>query len=516
MLIGLIANQLMAQNQFSNDLQLKVIYQHSYNRNGAALLPYLRHSQEKYRLAAAFGFASVQDSTLTDSLLYYVLKSKDQTVQNALLYSLGQLRLRSVGLKLQNISQNKALKGGQEACLIAIGKCAKLPDLKYFVNYTISLQDVAMERAYLYALLQGFRRAKSISQSPHYAAIQKRIEQISLSSHDSLSLQYIKLWNAVPAAPKSTTTTLKAWDFPVAQVPQILAKDYQGNAYHFIAAMNWDSLQTDQLYAMMQLPLPNVLKTHVADLYIKQTKQVQNLLPLFQASDVTIQAMLCEALEGRLKSNSADSNILALLGPHTLDSLKQFQSELYMPRDFEAYVAYEKLIKAIAHQPYQYQSWFQKGYSIPIDWHEINLIPANQQVELFTNKGRIVLQCQVNEAPASVANFLKLIDQGYYNQKYWHRMVPNFVVQGGCPRGDGWGNLDFVQRSEWSNTLRYSPGAVGLASAGKDSEGVQFFITHTYTPHLDGRYSIIAYVVEGQNIVDSLEVGDQIISMKRL
>ncbi len=299
-------------------------------------------------------------------------------------------------------------------------------------------------------------------------------------------------------------------------MPQILAKDYQGNAYHFIAAMNWDSLQTDQLYAMMQLPLPNVLKTHVADLYIKQSKQVQNLLPLFQASDVTIQAMLCEALEGRLKSNSADSNILALLGPHTLDSLKQFQSELYMPRDFEAYVAYEKLIKAIAHQTYQYQSWFQKGYSVPIDWHEIDLIPANQQVELLTNKGRIVLQCQVNEAPASVANFLKLIDQGYYNQKYWHRMVPNFVVQGGCPRGDGWGNLDFVQRSEWSNTLRYSPGAVGLASAGKDSEGVQFFITHTYTPHLDGRYSIIAYVVEGQNIVDSLEVGDQIISMKRL
>jgi len=64
----------MAQNQFSNDLQLKVIYQHSYNRNGAALLPYLRHSQEKYRLAAAFGFASVQDSTLTDSLKCIVVQ----------------------------------------------------------------------------------------------------------------------------------------------------------------------------------------------------------------------------------------------------------------------------------------------------------------------------------------------------------------------------------------------------------------------------------------------------------
>jgi cyclophilin family peptidyl-prolyl cis-trans isomerase len=280
--------------------------------------------------------------------------------------------------------------------------------------------------------------------------------------------------------------------------------------------MNWDSIETNQLNAMMQLPLPMVLKTHVADLYIKQTKQITSLLPLFKSTDVTVQAMLCESFEARLKSKIVDSSIYTLYGPYTLDTLKQFQSELYMPRDFEAYVAYEKLIKAIAHEPYHYQSWFQKGYSIPIDWHEIDLIPANQQVELITNKGRIVLQCQVNEAPASVAIFLKLIDQGYYNQKYWHRMVPNFVVQGGCPRGDGWGNLDFVQRSEWSNTLRYSPGAVGLASAGKDSEGVQFFITHTYTPHLDGRYSIIAYVVDGQAIVDAQKVGDQIISMTRL
>ena len=95
-------------------------------------------------------------------------------------------------------------------------------------------------------------------------------------------------------------------------------------------------------------------------------------------------------------------------------------------------------------------------------------------------------------------------------------MVPNFVVQGGCPRGDGWGNLDFVQRSEWSNGLRYGPGAVGLASAGKDSEGVQFFITHCHTPHLDGRYTIFAQVIKGQDVVNLLQVGDEIIQVKKI
>src|SRR5690606_13660018 len=114
--------------------------------------------------------------------------------------------------------------------------------------------------------------------------------------------------------------------------------------------------------------------------------------------------------------------------------------------------------------------------------------------------------------PGSVMNFVTLASSGYYNSKNFHRVVPNFVVQGGCPRGDGWGSEDYSIRSEFS-LRRYRTGSIGMASAGKDTEGTQWFITHSPTPHLDGRYTIFAEVEEGMDIVHLLEVGDQILSV---
>jgi cyclophilin family peptidyl-prolyl cis-trans isomerase len=95
-------------------------------------------------------------------------------------------------------------------------------------------------------------------------------------------------------------------------------------------------------------------------------------------------------------------------------------------------------------------------------------------------------------------------------------MVSNFVVQGGCPRGDGWGSLEWNQRSELSSKLRYKKGSVGLASVGKDSEGVQFFISHNYAPHLDGRYTIFAEVIKGFDVINNLAVGDEIKRIERV
>jgi cyclophilin family peptidyl-prolyl cis-trans isomerase len=88
-------------------------------------------------------------------------------------------------------------------------------------------------------------------------------------------------------------------------------------------------------------------------------------------------------------------------------------------------------------------------------------------------------------------------------------VVPNFVIQGGCNRGDGWGSEDYSIRSEFS-MRRYTEGSVGMASAGKDTEGTQWFITHSPTPHLDGRYTIFAVVEEGMDVVHKIEVGDLI------
>jgi cyclophilin family peptidyl-prolyl cis-trans isomerase len=118
----------------------------------------------------------------------------------------------------------------------------------------------------------------------------------------------------------------------------------------------------------------------------------------------------------------------------------------------------------------------------------------------------------VDEAPGSVSNFVTLARSGYFNGLYFHRVVPNFVIQGGCHRGDGYGSEAFSIRSEFSQR-RYTTGTVGMASAGKDTEGTQWFITHSPTPHLDGAYTIFAYVFSGQDVVGQIEVGDQIIAV---
>ena len=113
-------------------------------------------------------------------------------------------------------------------------------------------------------------------------------------------------------------------------------------------------------------------------------------------------------------------------------------------------------------------------------------------------------------APGSVANFVALVADGFFNGKNFHRVVPNFVIQGGCPRGDGFGALDYSIRSEHGLHWYDGAGYLGMASAGPDTEGTQFFITHSPTPHLDGRYTIFGKVKTGLEAVDQIQPGDLI------
>ncbi|TAF31431.1 MAG: peptidylprolyl isomerase [Cytophagales bacterium] len=126
-----------------------------------------------------------------------------------------------------------------------------------------------------------------------------------------------------------------------------------------------------------------------------------------------------------------------------------------------------------------------------------------------TSKGDIVVELLINETPLSVANFISLIRQGFYTNKSFHRVVQNFVAQGGCPRGDGWGSSPDLIRSEFTQR-GYETGVLGLASAGKDTESCQWFFTHCPTPHLDGRYTIFGKIIIGQYVIDQLEIGDKI------
>lgn len=208
-----------------------------------------------------------------------------------------------------------------------------------------------------------------------------------------------------------------------------------------------------------------------------------------------------------------------LLRNETLGFKEQFEGEtafmeeamtqLKLPEGLETYL---ELQKTIAYFKGEEAPENELDYK-PLDWNLIATIPSLQKVKISTTKGDVIAELFVDDAPASVASFVELIRSDYYNGKYIHRMVPNFVIQDGCPRGDGWGSPDFTIRSEYG-PLRYTEGTLGMASAGPDTESSQWFITHSPTPHLDGNYSIFGQVIEGMDIVQQLGVGDEIKSMQ--
>jgi cyclophilin family peptidyl-prolyl cis-trans isomerase/HEAT repeat protein len=124
-----------------------------------------------------------------------------------------------------------------------------------------------------------------------------------------------------------------------------------------------------------------------------------------------------------------------------------------------------------------------------------------------TDKGSFVIQLDGKIAPNTCAMFMDLINRGYYDDLIFHRVVPDFVVQGGDPRGDGWGGPGYTIRSEWSRAP-YKRAAVGIAHDGKDTGGSQFFVTLSEQPHLNGRYTVFGEVVEGMEIIDKVETDD--------
>jgi len=138
----------------------------------------------------------------------------------------------------------------------------------------------------------------------------------------------------------------------------------------------------------------------------------------------------------------------------------------------------------------------------------------NAKAILTTEKGTFTIEFSLQDAPLTVDNFIKLAKSGYFNNVAIHRVVPNFVMQDGDPRGDGNGGPGWQIRDE-INMLSYERGAVGMALSGKDTGGSQWFVTHSPQPHLDGGYTIFGRVnLDGMKIVDNLVRGDKILSVK--
>ncbi|AFM24997.1 peptidylprolyl isomerase [Desulfomonile tiedjei] len=133
-----------------------------------------------------------------------------------------------------------------------------------------------------------------------------------------------------------------------------------------------------------------------------------------------------------------------------------------------------------------------------------------------TNKGPINLTLFDELVPVTVANFVNLAKRGYYNGLKFHRVIAEFMIQGGCPFGTGTGGPGYKFRDEFASQLKHSkPGILSMANAGPNTNGSQFFITHVPTPWLDGKHSVFGEVVSEQDqaVVDSIRQGDKIESV---
>jgi peptidyl-prolyl cis-trans isomerase B (cyclophilin B) len=137
---------------------------------------------------------------------------------------------------------------------------------------------------------------------------------------------------------------------------------------------------------------------------------------------------------------------------------------------------------------------------------------SNLTATFATSKGPIQVTLYPDQAPLTVANFVNLAQRGYYNGLKFHRVIPDFMVQGGCPKGTGTGGPGYKFEDEVNTGLRHEKGVLSMANAGPGTNGSQFFITHVATPWLDGKHTVFGKVVgsRDQDVVDAITGGDSI------
>ncbi|MEO5585576.1 MAG: peptidylprolyl isomerase [Flavobacteriales bacterium] len=282
------------------------------------------------------------------------------------------------------------------------------------------------------------------------------------------------------------------------------------------------SVGLDTLVAWMQSQRPAVERQAA---FAAAMKLVRSTMKRFQGSlgnrtYLQLAALLRAAMEtgdaGLIASATdellkEDPNVIAKV----LDSAMQqkVMATLHPIRDLETLQLLEQTIAKRDGLPTPtHQS---PAFNHPIDRARLATLREDHEYRITTTQGDIVIAIEPNAAPGTCTAFDSLVTSGFYNGKYFHRVVPDFVAQGGCPRGDGYGAMDWTMRTE-NGYAGFVAGAVGIASAGRDTESCQFFITLAPAPHLDGRYTRFAHVVSGMDVAQQLVVGDQMTRVERM
>lgn len=128
----------------------------------------------------------------------------------------------------------------------------------------------------------------------------------------------------------------------------------------------------------------------------------------------------------------------------------------------------------------------------------------NPIIVFETSLGVFKVELFQDKAPKTAGNFISLVEKGFYNSLLFHRVIPGFMIQGGCPEGTGMGGPGYTIKDEFNAELRHERGVLSMANAGPNSGGSQFFVTVVETPHLDGKHAVFGKVIEGMDVVDNI------------
>ena len=285
-----------------------------------------------------------------------------------------------------------------------------------------------------------------------------------------------------------------------------------------IRALSFDPYQFQRLIELNTVAKDPVLKTAIAEGFHRQISSPDFIKAFggryIRTARTMVDTMIVDAKRGDLGAIYYFSQVLKLDSYDWNSMIKDstWQEDILntmkLPQDIESYNEFKEALSKINNESF---TKVTPEFNHPVDWTILQSVYDSSRVVMKTSKGNITIKLFPDHAPGSVANFLGLCQSDYYDGKVFHRVVPNFVIQGGCPIGDGFGALDYTIRSELGPKYYDDEGYIGMASAGNHTEGVQFFITHSPTPHLDGRYTIFGKVTDGMDVVHDIQVGDKII-----
>lgn len=237
-----------------------------------------------------------------------------------------------------------------------------------------------------------------------------------------------------------------------------------------------------------------VVRTAAAEALIARLKtgsDQQSILDLLAVNDAGVTALVCEYLNNQ-EAPSVEVK-KALLRQH---------ASFRVPEDAETVGMIESLARKLAWE-LEPRSEYRPQQ---LDRGELEALADTVNVRLVFKEGTVVCALYTLHAPESVCSFVHLAETSFYDSMHVHRLVPNFVAQVGCPRGDGWGGISYTIHTERGG-LPFTAGSLGMASAGPDTESSQWFITHTDTPHLNQRYTRFGEVIEGFDVLRSLRRG---------